>query len=93
MAAGWIPKPTMGKDTVGPCAPDCHRWTTKNRPDAVIPEGQSHSNCAELRWQAASVCRLCSKPIGFEVRMYVDPEDDRVLVHALCLERAAEIRS
>lgn len=87
MAAGWIPKPTTGKNAVGPCAPDCHRWTRKHAPLKVIAEGESHVDCAALRGQAASLCRLCSTAIGFEVRMYADPENPRALVHALCLER------
>ncbi len=90
MAAGWIPKPTTGRNTVGPCAPDCHRWSLKHAPTAVIPEGESHTDCADLRSQAASLCRLCAKPIGFETRMYVDPENNDALVHAACLEREAQ---
>lgn len=90
MAAGWIPKPTTGKRTAGPCAPDCHRWTLKHMPDRLVPEGKSHTDCEKLRADAVNPCRICSKPIGFEVRMYVDPENERALVHALCLERTVD---
>jgi hypothetical protein len=90
MAAGWLPKPSAGRNVKGPCAPDCHRWTKKHAPFKVIAEGQSHVDCAVIRGQAASLCRLCSKPIGFDVRMYVDPENERALVHALCLEMAVQ---
>lgn len=88
MAAGWLPKPTTGKNTKGPCAPDCHRWTMRHAPLKVIPEGSSHTDCEQIRAMAASLCRLCSKPIRFDVRMYVEPENERGLVHALCLEDA-----
>lgn len=91
MAAGWLPKPTTGKKTVGPCAPDCHRWTKKHAPSKVIAEGKSHVDCEVIRGQAASLCRLCSKPIGFDTRMYVDPENERAFVHALCLEVAVSV--
>lgn len=38
MAAGWIPKPTAGKKAVGPCAPDCNRWTLKHAPLKVVQD-------------------------------------------------------
>ena len=92
MAAGWIPKPTTGNKRAGPCLPDCHAWTLKHHSPMVIPEGQSHTDCASLRQQAASLCRLCSKPISYETRMYVDPENAKALVHAICLEDPEGVR-
>jgi hypothetical protein len=53
-----------------------------------------HSDCAEWRLMAASVCRLCEKNIGYDTRFYKDPETRdkpmalRRYVHAFCVEHA-----
>lgn len=48
----------------------------------------SHVDCAETRSMAASPCRICGKPIGYETRFYDGHE--RGLTHAICLELQAE---
>lgn len=49
-----------------------------------------HIDCNHIRQDAAAVCRICQKPIGFEKRFYrdTDPQGHETgqLVHALCLE-------
>lgn len=50
-------------------------------------EGCNHTDCAASRAMADGVCRLCGKPIGYEVRFYQDPESKESLVHAICLEK------
>lgn len=45
-----------------------------------------HTDCAQTREMAASICRFCNEPIGYEVRFYTDPDNKEHLVHALCLE-------
>lgn len=44
----------------------------------------NHIDCAHTREDAKCVCRICAKPIGYDVRYY--DEGKRDLVHALCLE-------
>jgi len=48
-----------------------------------------HTDCAATRAQAASLCRYCDKPIGYETRFY---NEDQGCVHALCAEVAEEER-
>lgn len=48
-----------------------------------------HSDCAASRRDAASLCRICEKPIGYGGRVYF--EDSRI-VHGLCLELEAEAK-
>lgn len=48
-----------------------------------------HRDCAENREDAASACRHCGKPIGFDTRMYADGHP-RKFVHAACEEAAVE---
>lgn len=54
----------------------------------------AHRDCASTRKQAESACRFCDRPIGYEVRFYVDPEHEeqpgRRYVHARCLEEIIE---
>ena len=50
-----------------------------------------HADCALTRRDAARRCRLCERPIGYETRVYRDPDqppahDPQQLVHAACLE-------
>lgn len=49
-----------------------------------------HRDCAATRTQAASTCRLCEKPIGYDVDMYrdtwLDGLNDHRFVHARCLD-------
>lgn len=56
----------------------------------------THVDCAESRRMAASTCRFCGKPIGYDTDFYADPEMKTVtpqpLVHALCLELEVEQR-
>lgn len=52
----------------------------------------AHIDCGVTRADAAQDCPLCHKPIGYEVRFYMDeesrqrPDGHRMLVHARCLE-------
>lgn len=46
-----------------------------------------HEDCAQSRKMAEGICRLCGKPIGYETRFYMDPENREANVHALCLEK------
>lgn len=85
MAAGSLPKPSTSKKGLGPCAPNCHRWTLRWATSKVIAEGESHKDCESLRQQAASLCSLCSQQIGFDARFYADSADG-TLTHAACLE-------
>jgi hypothetical protein len=48
----------------------------------------AHRDCASTRRMAESVCRFCSKKIGYETRFYGDPDDESKYVHAVCLEDA-----
>lgn len=50
-----------------------------------------HRDCAATRVLAASICRLCDKPIGWETRFYKDEvAAGSEWVHALCEELAIE---
>jgi hypothetical protein len=46
-----------------------------------------HIDCAKSREQAASHCALCSTPIGYDRRFYLETVG---LVHADCLEDSIE---
>jgi hypothetical protein len=46
-----------------------------------------HRDCAETRRMSESICRICSKPIGYETRFYGDGPG---FVHAICLEDEVE---
>lgn len=48
----------------------------------------AHLDCAATRAAAASLCRYCQRPIGYDVRYYLDPEDRQRRVHADCHEDA-----
>lgn len=50
-----------------------------------------HLDCARTRRDAAEVCRLCTRAIGYGVRYYSDPDapTPTALVHATCLEDAS----
>ncbi len=57
----------------------------------------AHRDCAATRAEAAAICRLCAKPIGYEVRFYSEgalglggDRTGRFLVHANCAEREIE---
>ena len=57
----------------------------------------SHADCAELRKAASVLCRICTKPIGYDTPYYdetfvtkVTPMSERVLVHADCLHTEFE---
>lgn len=46
-----------------------------------------HTDCAQTRAMAESICRFCDKPIGYEISFYNDKQGDKdSLVHAVCLE-------
>jgi hypothetical protein len=47
----------------------------------------AHPECTSTRLDAASVCRYCKAPIGYEARFYHEGSE---LVHAICLEAAVE---
>jgi len=51
------------------------------------PEPCHHTDCAQLRKTTEAICRFCDKPIGYAVRFYVDPDNEKSYVHALCLEK------
>ena len=77
MAAITLPAPGTEH---GPCP------TTRTR---GVELTCGHTDCAASRRTAASVCRLCGAPIGYERRYYVDPDGEASLfqfVHAACLE-------
>ena len=48
----------------------------------------AHVDCAFQRKLAASCCRICGKPIGYENRFYQDPKTPTgtAWVHAICIE-------
>lgn len=48
----------------------------------------AHVDCAETRTMAATACRICGKPIGYDTRFYDGHE--KGLTHALCLEEQVE---
>jgi hypothetical protein len=45
-----------------------------------------HTDCAETRSIAETICRFCDKPIGYLRRFY----NDAGYVHASCLEDSIE---
>jgi hypothetical protein len=47
----------------------------------------AHPKCTSMRLDAASVCRYCKAPIGYEARFCREGSE---LVHAICLEAAVE---
>ena len=57
-----------------------------------------HRDCAYTRWQAASLCTICGKPIGYDTRYYRDaPADEGTrdqysmkFCHALCFEESID---
>lgn len=54
------------------------------------PEPCHHTDCEWIRKSAESLCRFCNKPIGYDVRFYTDPDNDKNFVHALCIEKEYE---
>jgi len=44
-----------------------------------------HRDCKSTKEDAAKICRICGKPIGFETKFYSDNKTPDGLVHALCL--------
>jgi hypothetical protein len=46
----------------------------------------THRDCAASRTMAATICRFCRKPVGYETRFY----NASGLCHAACLEEATE---
>lgn len=46
-----------------------------------------HRDCSSLRYTAASTCRICQKPIDYEVAFYGEWQG---YVHAVCLEAENE---
>lgn len=59
-----------------------------------------HTDCNHIRQDAAALCRICQKPIGFGRQFYRDTTPQGIetggLVHAICLaeeiERQAKAR-
>ena len=49
----------------------------------------AHKDCAATREDAATACRICNEPIGYDTGFY--REDGKVLVHASCAH--AEVRA
>lgn len=54
----------------------------------------AHLDCAHIRQDAAAICRICQKTIGYERRFYRETNDEGKetggLVHAPCLEDEIE---
>jgi hypothetical protein len=48
-----------------------------------------HTDCAETRRQAATICDLCPEPIGYDRRFY-QKDSWTVLTHQICLLRKIE---
>lgn len=48
-------------------------------------DGCAHVDCALTRDMAASVCRFCHEPVGYEASIYRDPDNRDGWVHAVCL--------
>jgi hypothetical protein len=73
---GWVVLPAPGKVVDGVEIGPC-----------VAP--CKHTDCVETRALAASLCRLCGQPIGYERPFYRDPVDGPsgvvCYVHARCL--------
>lgn len=46
-----------------------------------------HIDCAQTRAMAATVCRFCGQPIGYDTRLY---DVEHQLVHADCYERSVD---
>lgn len=92
MAAGGLPAPGS---TYGPCIPDCFTEGPHNqRPLSRGGEYTKHTDCTAQEDMAAAICRFCNLAIGYDVRFYIDPDDeaDKALVHADCLEDSVEPR-
>lgn len=58
-------------------------------------KGQCHHiDCNHIRQDAAALCRICQKPIGYDKRFYrdTDPQgyETSQFVHAVCLEEEVE---
>lgn len=51
-----------------------------------------HRDCSATRFIAGSLCRRCEKPLGWDVRYYVESTESGPVtwVHALCEELAIE---
>lgn len=57
----------------------------------------AHRDCAANRKDAARVCRLCGKPIGYDSKCFRDSDhptepDGSHMVHAVCVWTAEEGR-
>lgn len=48
----------------------------------------AHRDCAETRRQAATACRLCGEPVGYETPFY-RADEPGALEHVACAETAA----
>jgi hypothetical protein len=46
-----------------------------------------HVDCKDMKARARSKCLYCSKPVGYEVKVY---QHEGTTVHATCHEDAAE---
>ena len=64
----------------------------RGNPYAPCEPTCEHTDCASLRKDIESACRLCGEQIGYGARIYRDPErdDPHILVHADCLEDQIE---
>lgn len=52
-------------------------------------EGEcKHTDCAKSRKDAASLCRICGKEIGYDNMVFFETNDE--LVHAECVWEAEE---
>lgn len=50
----------------------------------------SHTDCAQSRQMAETVCRVCTTPIGYDAKMCFDSVGS--LVHYLCILEETEAR-
>ena len=81
MAAGILPRPGT---EYGPC---------EQPPGGFLDDRLAtcgHRDCAATRRDAATICHLCGKPIGYDVRFYSLLVTNRTLTHATCEENADE---
>lgn len=53
-----------------------------------------HKDCAQSRYDATKVCRICGQVIGWEAKVMFEGEDKREygIVHAVCAWREEDER-
>jgi hypothetical protein len=51
-----------------------------------------HRDCAATREIAASICRICKMPIGYDVGFYMNYDPPGGYVHSVCYENEIEAK-